>query len=156
MFIYFFNPTVLIISIIIIILVMMAGLMEIITILSVIAYIILEIAFTLTKYEYVTLPSYKYFTLIARIIIWGISINRFFAQIVKYYNEHSLGGLIIGGFITFFGICAWLLILSIYHEIESKYLESQSYNEVIDISLSLIIPIITGVIMVNIVHSILY
>lgn len=156
MIMIFFNPTVLIITAVIIMLVVLAGLMEIITVLSVIVYIVLEIVFTYSKYEYISLPTYKYITLISRIIIWGISINRFFSQIVKYYNENSLWGLIIGGIAICFGLYAWLLILSIYYEIESKYLESQSYNAVMDISLSLIIPIITGYTMVHVIHSILF
>ncbi len=156
MIIYFFNPTGIIIAAVIIILVMAAGLMEIITVLSVIVYIILEILLTIFKYEYINLPSYKYATLVIRIIVWGISINRFFAQIVKYYNENSLGGLIVGGLVMLFGVYAWLLILSIYYEIELKYLESKSYNGIIDVSLSLIIPIIVGITMVNAVHSLLF
>ena len=156
MIMIFLNPTVLIITAVIIMLVVLAGLMEIITVLSVIVYIVLEIVSTYSKYEYISLPTYKYVTLISRIIIWGISINRFFSQIVKYYNENSLWGLIIGGIVICFGLYAWLLILSIYYEIESKYLESQSYNAVMDISLSLIIPIITGYTMVHVIHSILF
>lgn len=156
MFIIFFNPTVIIITAIIIILVMVAGLMEIITVLSIIAYIILEIIFTLNKYEYVILPSYKYTTLIIRIITWGISILIFFSQIVEYYHKNSIGGLLIGGVLALLGIYAWLFILSFYYEIESKYLKSKSYNAIIDILLSLIIPIIIGILMVNIVNSLLF
>lgn len=156
MIIYFFNPTGIIIAAVIIVLVMAAGLMEIVTVLSVIVYIILEILLTIFKYEYIDLPSYKYATLVVRIIVWGISINRFFAQIVKYYNENSLGGLIVGGLVMLFGVYAWLLILSIYYEIELKYLESKSYNGIIDVALSLIIPIIVRITMVNAVHSLLF
>lgn len=56
--------------------------MEVIAVLSVIIFIVLEIILTLgDDDEYVYLPSYKYVKyviLVARIIIWGISINRFF------------------------------------------------------------------------------
>lgn len=155
MFIIFFNPTAIIIAAIIIILVMLAGVMEIIVFLSVIAYIILEIMFTLSTYEYVILPSYKYSTLIIRIVTWSISILIFFSQIVEYYHQNSIGGLLIGALIALFGIYAWLFIICLYYKIESKYLESKSYNAIVDILLSLIIPIIVGMLMVGTVHSLL-